>query len=409
MLYVFRYMKGFLRIRISGFSPERFMNLCSNHGIVLWDIFPGQCYYEMNISLSDFYRLKPVLRKTKTRVHILSKNGFPFVLVRWKSRKIFLSGFLFCFCLLIYLSTFIWAIELEGNEQLTREMLIDFLKESQITYGTKKKEIDIDSLEKKLRNEYAFITWASVKIEGTELTIAVKENDVKIGVSQEQTETADLISDTNGVIESIITRKGVPAVKQGQEVKEGDLLISGGIPIISDDQQVKNYQYVRADGDVYVKYSQSYTDSLSFSYQVKRYIGKSQNTYSFTAFGHTFDILKKPENGLYRCVSSHRQLKILDDFYLPFYMETKCYSKYELVEKQYTKEEASNILNKNLRDFCEDLEEKGVQILEKNVKIVWESEKASLKGNLVLTKKMDSYRPVQIEEQLITPEVTEVE
>ena len=116
MLYVFRYMKGFLRIRISGFSPERFMNLCSNHGIVLWDIFPGQCYYEMNISLSDFYRLKAVLRKTKTRVHILSKKGFPFVLVRWKSRKIFLSGFLFCFCLLIYLSTFICVCRKLGTD-----------------------------------------------------------------------------------------------------------------------------------------------------------------------------------------------------------------------------------------------------------------------------------------------------
>ena len=27
------------------------------------------------------------------------------------------------------------------------------------------------------------------------------------------------------------------------DIKEGDLLISGGIPIISDDQQVKNYQF----------------------------------------------------------------------------------------------------------------------------------------------------------------------
>ena len=93
MLYIFRYMKGFLRIRVSGFSPERFMNLCCNHGIMLWEIFPCKEYYEMNISLSQFYRLKPILRKTKTKVHIIKKNGFPFVLARWKKRKIFLSGF----------------------------------------------------------------------------------------------------------------------------------------------------------------------------------------------------------------------------------------------------------------------------------------------------------------------------
>ena len=169
-------MKGFLRIRVSGFSPERFMNLCCSHGILLWEILPCKDFYEMNISLSQFYRLKPILRKTKTRVHIIEKNGFPFVLARWKKRKIFLSGFLFCFAILMYLSTFIWAIEIEGNEQLTKEMLLTFLSENHITHGTEKKQINIDKLEKKLRNEYPFITWTSAKMEGTKLTIAVKEN-----------------------------------------------------------------------------------------------------------------------------------------------------------------------------------------------------------------------------------------
>lgn len=405
MLYIFRYMKGFLRIRVSGFSPERFMNLCCNHGILLWDILSCECYYEMNISLSDFYHLKPILCKTKTKAHIVLRTGFPFVLAKWKRRKIFLSGFLFCFCALVYLSTFIWAIEVEGNEQLTREMLLDYLTQQQITYGVRKKEIDIDSLEKKLRNEYAFVTWTSVKIEGTKLTIAVKENDVKTGTTQENKTSADLISDTDGTIESIYTRQGVPVVKEGQEIKAGDLLISGGIPIVSDDQQVKNYRLVRADADVYVRYSQSYTDTLAITYNTKSYTGKTKKTYSFTAFGHTFDIWNKPKNGMYSCVSQNRQLKLLDDFFLPFYMETKCYSQYDLLKKKYTKEEVSTILNKNLRDFSSDLEEKGVQILEKNVKIVWETDKVSVKGTLVLLKKMDCFRQVQI----ITPEVAEGE
>lgn len=408
MLYLFRYMKGFLRIRVSGFSPERFMNLCCSHGILLWDILPCEQYYEMNIYLSDFFRLKPIVCKTRTKAHIIRKVGFPFVLVKWKTRKIFLSGFLFSLCFLLYLSTFIWAIEVVGNEQLTREMLLDFLAKQQVVYGTKKNEIDIDALEKRLRSEYSFITWTSLKIEGTRLTVAVKENDIKTGTSQTKEKDADLISDTDGVIESIITRKGVPMVKQGQEIKKGDLLISGAIPIVSDDQQIKCYRFVKADGDVYIRYQQNYTDTLSDTYETKRYLGKTKKTYSFTAFGHTLDILKKSDQGMYSCVSHHRQLKILDDFFLPFYMETKCYSQYELQSKKYTKEELSGLLNKNLRDFCVDLEEKGVQILGKNVKIVWESHKASLKGTLTLLKKADCYRAVQQEEE-IAPEVDEIE
>ena len=98
---------------------------------------------------------------------------------------------------------------------------------------------------------------------------------------------------------------------------------------------------------------------------------------------------------MYHCTSTKKQLELLDDFFLPFYLETKCYSQYEIIQNKYTKEEMQQILNKNLRDFCDKLEQKGVQILEKNVKIVWKSEKAVLDGKLQLLKRMDCFRPIQ--------------
>ena len=54
------------------------------------------------------------------------------------------------------------------------------------------------------------------------------------------------------------------------------------------------------------------------------------------------------------------------------------------------------LLKKNLRDFCDNLEQKGVQILEKSDKIVWKSDKAVLEGRLQLLKRMDCFRPVQL-------------
>ncbi|MBR1692827.1 MAG: sporulation protein YqfD, partial [Lachnospiraceae bacterium] len=266
MLFVFRFMRGFLRIRVTGFSPERFMNLCSSHGILLWDITPCGCCYEMTVALPDFYRLKPILRKTKTRVHILGRTGFPFLMTRWRKRKLFFAGFLACAFFLVYLSTFIWAIDLEGGRQLTREMLLDFLSDRQIAYGVKKSSIDIDALEKSLRNEYPFITWTSSKIEGTKLMIYVKENDIRTGSQPEEKTSADLLADTDGVVESIITRQGVPLVQEGEAVKAGDILISGDVPIESDDKVIVGHQLVRADGDVLVRTSKSYSDSLAIRY-----------------------------------------------------------------------------------------------------------------------------------------------
>ena len=54
MLTVLRYIKGYFLLHISGYSPERFMNLCRINGIVLWDIIPMENYYECKISKKEY-------------------------------------------------------------------------------------------------------------------------------------------------------------------------------------------------------------------------------------------------------------------------------------------------------------------------------------------------------------------
>lgn len=54
MLNFIRYLQGYVCIKIYGYSPERFMNLCRNNGIVLWDITPNNHEYIMKMCVSDF-------------------------------------------------------------------------------------------------------------------------------------------------------------------------------------------------------------------------------------------------------------------------------------------------------------------------------------------------------------------
>ena len=70
MTGLIRWIKGYVRIRVWGYSPERFMNLCTNAGILLWDIAGFEQYYEMNISVTDFFSIRKIVRKTKIRVAV---------------------------------------------------------------------------------------------------------------------------------------------------------------------------------------------------------------------------------------------------------------------------------------------------------------------------------------------------
>ncbi len=81
MLQLIRFLKGYLLIRVCGNAPERFINLCSNHQIFLWDIQIHEAYYTMKIGLSDFYRIKGFTRKTGTRVVVTERFGLPFLSV----------------------------------------------------------------------------------------------------------------------------------------------------------------------------------------------------------------------------------------------------------------------------------------------------------------------------------------
>ena len=112
---MFRYLQGYLKIRVWGYSPERFMNLCGSRGIMLWDITRREADYLMYISLSGFFRLRPIVRKTGTRVAVLERCGLPFLIRRMRKRKVFVMGLPACLAFLIIMSRFIAGGKAAGN------------------------------------------------------------------------------------------------------------------------------------------------------------------------------------------------------------------------------------------------------------------------------------------------------
>ena len=87
---------GYLTIHIKGTSPERFINLCSNRRIYIWNIVRDNEYYQFNLSAGKYKKLKPIFRKTRLVPKIDKKYGLPFFIIRNKKRKGFFMGILIC-------------------------------------------------------------------------------------------------------------------------------------------------------------------------------------------------------------------------------------------------------------------------------------------------------------------------
>ena len=147
MIRFLKYVRGYLRIRVWGFSPERFMNLCSNKGILLWDIVREDGVYYMCINVKGFWGLKPILKKTGTRVAILERYGLPFFIPRLMKRKVFVTGLIFVIAFWVFSSFYIWDIRLTGNYRITEDVFFTFLKENQVTVGMRRDSLVIGELE----------------------------------------------------------------------------------------------------------------------------------------------------------------------------------------------------------------------------------------------------------------------
>ena len=372
MLQIIRFLRGYLSIRVWGFSTERFINLCGNHDILLWDIVNHGDYYTMCISLKGFYRLKTITRKTGTRVVVTSRCGLPFLTVKMKRRKIFLAGLLGSVMFWIWMSGFIWSVDVQGNLYVTDDVFQDFLAENGLKAGIKKRKIDIETLEKSIRNEFDIVTWTSAKIDGTKLIIQVKENDLIMNQEMvDENEAAyNIVADKNGVIESMITRSGVPLVTEGDEVKRGDILVEGCIPIYNEDATVKRYEYCRADADIFLRYSFSVTAQIRESYAKRSYTGNQIRRNYLLVSGKKLSIpLLSHKYEAYDELNEQKRFCIFSGYELPVYYGKTWIREYKEEEMKYTKEEIKEKFEEKIQKFIQTLEEKGVQIIEKNVTI----------------------------------------
>ena len=385
MLELLKYIRGYLRIRVSGFSPERFMNLCSNKGILLWNIVREGDVYYMNVNLKGFWSLKPIVKKSGTRVAVLERYGLPFFIPKLFKRKMFVGGLMIAVAFWIWSSFYIWDIELEGNYQITGDVFQSFLEDNQVKVGMRRDALDIKELEKEIRREFTQVTWASVKLSGTRLHIDIKENDAPITVeTKNNSGGTDLVSEYGGTVVSIIVRSGVPKVAIGDTVEEGSVLVEGKVPIYNDDSTLREYFYVDADADIVLEHTRSFSESLSFNYIKKEYTGRNKTDYYLRVGGSEWSIADKRRYLVYDSVIKESRPLVLEKLSIPVYFGSYTHREYQNVEHEYTLKEAETLLKQKLITFLTSLEEKGVQIIEKDVKIDTDSSSWIIQGEFLV-------------------------
>lgn len=387
------YLRGYLKIRISGYSPERFLNLCKHKEIEMWGLEAKSNTYEMYMTVKGFRKLKPILRKTKTRITILERYGVPFFFFKYRKRKLFFGGIFLCIAIIFTLSGYIWNIDIKGNQTITDEVVIEYLETTGVFHGMKRSDVDCEKIDTGIRKNFNEIIWVSASLEGCNIFIQVKENTDTFPVNQAGENPADLIATAEGTILEIVTRSGVPCVKEGDTVKTGDLLVSGTIEVINDAGEVIREDYKAADADIYAEVIIPYEDVCETIYQEKVYTNKRHKFVYMNLLGYHIGLgIKNNKTKNYEITSEETQLKINQNFKLPIYFGKNQGKGYELQKRERTKEEEEIILNHNLELYCKELEENDIVILEKQMELMEDATGTAMKGYLKVKQSIAAAR-----------------
>ncbi len=255
-------MKDFddVTIRLTGENPLRLLSMFQKKGYTLKNISYEAEGIVLSMHYKDFLASKDLFFKSKTKVRILSKHKTNQI---YRARKkIFAFFFLsLVFGILIYeYSIRIWTISITGNELVKTNELMADLKAYGIDASTKTTNIKEKELSEKLREDFDEITWVSVKVHGTFLKIDVRENtyDNRLLKNDFSSDYKDLVSNKDGVIDSMIVRSGTPVIKVGDTVQIGDCLVSGKITYLDNENQEVN-QFTTADATVTIAYEKLIT------------------------------------------------------------------------------------------------------------------------------------------------------
>lgn len=372
-LSVWNYLRGYVIIEVSGFSVERFLNLAAHKGIYLWDIDKTDKGIRVKVSIKGFKMLKNAAKKTHCRIKINRKQGFPFLLHKYRKRKTLALGILFFIIALYFLSSFVWTIEIAGNERINKEDLKAYCLEVGLKPGAYKNKIDLRQIENSFLNKFNDISWISINIKGTKAKVELTETILKPQMIDRNT-PCDIIASKDGLIVSIVTNAGTPKVKQKDVVEKGDILVSGQLLI--GEEGAETIRYVHAAAEVKAKLWYELKLEEDIKYNEKIYTGQTKKSYSINVLNQKFNIpTTSIDYTTYDKITNIKRLDLGGDFNLPFALVVDEYREYKLNKKTRSIEEVKSLIQSKLDKLIQEKFNESVEIADKNIQYTNEGNK----------------------------------
>lgn len=336
---IFNYIIGYIRISIEGYYIERFINICGNEKITIWNLKRNKnVKLELNIGIKDLKKVAKIAKQTKCKMKIIKKKGLPFLFNRYRKRKLF---FVFLLVIIIGLgisSNFVWNIQIVEEDKESIENLYHDVVESGLEIGKMKSKINTKDIINKVRLKRNDIAWMGIELKGTNAIVKVVKATAKPEIVDDN-EYCNIVSDKQGIITKINAQNGTIAVKVGDTVNVGTTLINGWM-----EGKYTGLRYVHAKGEIQAKVWHTKNKKILYNATEKTETGNIENKYQIKINNFEINLSKRLSKfKIYDTIVLENKFKIFSDFYLPISLVKITNKEIKEEQKNYNVEQAKDL------------------------------------------------------------------
>ncbi len=351
LTYIKNILFGKITILVEGFFIEKYINICMVRRIGLYNIRrENSSIFLADTTIKEFKKLKSVCKKTKCKMKIVKKTGLPFLLHKYRKRKITILMIVLAIAMIVFANSFIFNIQVINSDDLEyNQMLIDKLKEYNVDKFTCKYFIDNDYIKNQMIIGIEDLSWIELNVKGVTLLVDIHRRDLKPNIVDKNV-ACNIVATKPGVIEKVVVREGFKAVEIGGVVDVGDILISGIIP-----STLINDRFVHSDGEVFAKVWYSKKVEIPFYEEKITYTGNEEKKYGINFINKKLFFSKLSTNFKeYDTMLNEKRISV-DKYVLPIKYYEVVYTEKNTQIINRTKDEAINygldVLQKELKEM----------------------------------------------------------
>lgn len=341
MIWLWRFISGFLEIEITGENCEQILNRAATNNIYFWNLkfIKGKIYG--CISIKNFLKLFTNRHGLKCKIKIIKKIGIIFHIKKYKKRfGFFIGGIIFTF-IIFFLSNFIWVINVEGNNIIPTQEILNSCRIIGIYEGIAKNKVNNKYDAQRLQLTRNDIAWCSFNVEGCVLTVNLSEIEKSEGNYRQ--DPTNIKAAIEGKIKKINVTSGNIMVKVGDTVSKGDILVSGIV------ENMSSTVFVHSSGEIIAETKRIFSARGDFIQEKNLEIGDRLTRYSIKFFNVKIPLYLGKINENYNYTCTIKNLSLFGSK-IPIKIAQEQYIFQKKAKVKYNRSELEEILHNDIKN-----------------------------------------------------------